>query len=148
MLRNKFFHRICIFLFGLITIVFLLSCSEKEVKKVTDESKTAMEAFAVAETIRDAYLKKDLLTIENNSTKEGYRELLGAMKSFEKVELSFSPKWVEIEKSMVSLKIAWNVTWIVSGRATDERGTAVFIFEGRPLKLSRILQANPFRQPE
>jgi len=25
---------------------------------------------------------------------------------------------------------------------------AIFVLEGRPLKLARILRANPFRQPE
>jgi len=132
----------------LIVIFPLLSCSKKEVKQVTDESRIAQEAFTIAEAIKDAYLKRDLSIIEKNSTKEGYRELLGAIKRFDKAELTFSPKWIEIEKSTVSLKVAWNGTWIVSGQTTEERGTAVFVFEGRPLKLNHILRANPFRQPE
>lgn len=132
----------------LIAVLPLLSCGKKEVKKVTDESKTAHEAIALAEGIKEAYLKKDLAVIENNTTKEGYRELLGAIKRFDKAELTFSSKWVEIEKTSVSMKIAWSGKWVVSGETTEERGTALFIFEGSPLKLSRILRANPFRQPE
>jgi len=131
----------------LIAALSLLSCG-KEVKKVSDESKTAQEAIAVAEGIKEAYLKEDLAVIEKNTTKEGYREFLGAIKKFDKAELTFSPKWVEIEKTSVSMKIAWSGKWIVSGQTIEERGTALFIFEGRPLKLSRILRANPFRQPE
>lgn len=133
---------------GLITMFFLLSCGKKEIKQVTYESKTAQEAFAVAETIKDAYLRRDLAVIEKNSTKEGYRELLGAIKSFDKAELTFSLKWVEIEKSTLSLKIAWSGTWVIRGETTEEWGTAILVFEGSPLKLSRILRANPFRQPE
>lgn len=132
----------------LIAVLPLLSCGKKEVKKVTDESKIAQEAIALAEGIKEAYLKRDLAVIENNTTKEGYRELLGAIKRFDKAELTFSSKWVEIEKTSVSMKIAWSGKWVLSGETTEERGTALFIFEGSPLKLSRILRANPFRQPE
>lgn|SRR5574340_490400 len=131
----------------LIAALSLLSCG-KEVKKVTDESKTAQEAIALAEEIKAAYLKEDLAAIEKNTTKEGYREFLGAIKRFDKAELTFSPKWVEIEKTSVSMKIAWDGKWVVGEQAAEERGTAIFIFEGSPLKLSRILRANPFRQPE
>lgn len=132
----------------LIALFPLISCGKKEVKQATYESKTTQEAFAVAEAIKDAYLKRDLSGIEKNSTKEGYRELLGAIKTFDRADLTFEPKWVEIEDSTVSLKIAWNGTWVVRGQTTEERGLAVFVFEGMPLKLSRILRANPFRQPE
>lgn len=132
----------------LIALFVFMSCSSKEVKQETDESKKAREAFAVAETVKDAYLKKELSPIENNTTKEGYREILGAIKNFDKADLTFSHKWVEIDKAVVSLKIAWSGTWVVSGQTTEERGMAIFVFEGSPLKLSRILRANPFRQPE
>lgn len=132
----------------LIAVFSLLSCGGKEVKKVTDESKTAQEAIALAEEIKEAYLKRDLAVIERNTTKEGYRELLGAIKRFDKAELTFSSKWVEIEKTAVSMKIAWSGKWVVGEQTAEERGTAIFIFEGSPLKLSRVLRANPFRQPE
>ncbi|MBI4685498.1 MAG: hypothetical protein HY755_09900 [Nitrospirae bacterium] len=132
----------------LFVLSFFFSCSDKEVKKVTEESLTAQEAFTVAEAIKDAYLNKNLSSIESNTTKESYRELFGAIKSFDKASLTLSPKWVEIEKSTVSVKIAWDGTWVVRGKTTEEQGVAIFVFEGKPLKLSRILKANPFRQPE
>jgi hypothetical protein len=131
----------------LIAVLSLLSCG-KAVKKVTDESKTAQEAIALAEEIKEAYLKEDLAVIEKNTTKEGYREFLGAVKRFDRAELTFSPKWVEIEKTFVSMKIAWSGKWVVGEQTAEERGTAIFIFEGSPLKLNRVLRANPFRQPE
>ena len=86
--------------------------------------------------------------MKRTQQKEGYRELLGAIKRFDKAELTFSSKWVEIEKTSVSMKIAWSGKWVIGEQTTEERGTALFIFEGSPLKLSRILRANPFRQPE
>ncbi len=132
----------------LFLMIFVFHACSSETKKVTPESTTAKEAFALAEELKEAYLKRDLADIENISTKEGYREILGAMKSFDEAELSFEPKWVEIDESAVSLKIAWQGKWVVAGKTTEERGTAIFVLEGSPLKLRRILRANPFRQPE
>ncbi len=39
-------------------------------------------------------------------------------------------------------------TWTVKGKATEERGLAIFVFEGKPLQLARIQRENPFKQPE
>lgn len=129
-------------------IIFLISCGKGEVKKVSEESKLAQEAFELAETIRSAYIKNDRETLERNFSADGYRELIGAIKSFDSAELTFTPLWVEIEDSIVSLNVSWKGTWIVGGKRTEDRGVAVFMLEGRPLKLSRVLRANPFRQPE
>lgn len=137
--------KIFIYLF---IIFFLISCGGKEVKKVSPESKLVQEAFTLVETIKKAYLKNDLETLEKNSTKEGFRELVGAMKSFNSAELTFTPTWVEIEDSTVNLNISWKGTWSVRSKVNEERGVALFVFEGKPLKLSQIKRSNPFRQPE
>ncbi|MEW6214529.1 MAG: hypothetical protein AB1478_04900 [Nitrospirota bacterium] len=100
------------------------------------------------DTIRNAYIENDRVILERNSTKDGYRELIGAIKSFEGVDLTFTPRWVEIEDSVVYLTVSWKGRWIVSGKRTEERGVAIFVLEGRPLKLVRVLRENPFRQPE
>jgi len=132
----------------LIFICFLESCGKGEVKQVSLESKIAQEAFKLAETLRYAYIKNDRAAFENNSTKDGYRELIGAMKRFDSVELTFTPRWVEIEDGTVNLNLSWRGTWTVSGKSTEERGIAIFVLEGRPLKLNRVVMENPFRQPE
>lgn len=129
-------------------IIFLISCGKGEVKKVSDESRLTQEAFELAETIRNAYIKNDRETLERNFTAGGYRELIGAIKSFDSAELTFTPLRVEIEDSIVSLNVSWKGTWIIRDKRTEDRGVAVFVLEGRPLKLSQVLRANPFRQPE
>ena len=131
-----------------VSVLILASCGKKVVKKVSMESKTANEIFALAETVRKAYVNNDRATLEKNFTKEGYRELIGAMKSFESVELTFTPRWVNIEESVIYLNISWKGTWVVSGKKSDERGMAVFVLEGKPPKLARVLRDNPFKQPE
>ena len=129
-------------------IVLLADCGKGEVKKVSEESKIAQEAFKLAEVIRDAYIKNDRITLQKNATKDGYRELIGAIKSFDSAELVFTPRWVEIEDSTVYLHISWNGTWIVKRKKTEERGVAIFVMEERPLKLAQVMRDNPFRQPE
>ncbi len=131
-----------------ILVIFLISCGKKEVKEVSEESQIAQEAFQLAETIKNAYLKNDRKALEKNSTQNGYRDIIGAIKNFESAELEFIPTWVEIDGSVVKLTIAWKGTWIVRDLRKDDRGIAVFVLEGQPLKLAQVLRTNPFRQPE
>lgn len=124
----------------------LFSCSEA--KKVTHESIVAKEAFAVAEEIKEAYLDRDRAEIEKNCTMNGYKDVVGAVKDFEKAELDFAYKWVDIDKTSISLKVAWSGKWTISNKTFEERGIAIFLLEGSPLKLDKITRENPFRQPE
>lgn len=133
--------------YAIIVFVFVASCGKGEVKKVSEDSKMATEAFSLAEKIREAYAKKDLSTIEKNSTREGFRTISSAFKPFDSVDLTFNPVWVEIEDNMVHLNISWKGRWQKNGKTTEERGMAVFVLKGRPLKVDNILRANPFSHP-
>jgi hypothetical protein len=133
----------------LLALVLALACSgKKEVKQVSPESKLTLEAFSVAEGVRAAYVRKDFPAIKEISTADGYREIIDSIKHFDSVELTFTPKWVEIDKSLVQLNVAWKGTWTVEGETDAERGMAVFLFEGQPLKFSKVLRGNPFKYPE
>ena len=136
-------------LFAFLMFIFLMvSCGKKEVKPVSEDSKIALEAFRLADTLKEGYIKNDGAILEKNSTKDGYKEIVEARKSFDSAELSFTPRWVEIEGSTVNLHVVWNGTWTARGKKIEDRGLAVFVMEGRPLKLARVLRANPFKQPE
>ncbi|MDQ7786953.1 MAG: hypothetical protein RDU01_05045 [Thermodesulfovibrionales bacterium] len=135
-------------IFMLVSLLFPVGCGKKEVKPAPQESKTTQEAFELAEAIKKAYEEKDKSSLEENTTADGYRELISAIKSFDRAELAFTPTWVEIKDSSVSLNISWKGAWTVRGTVTNESGLAVFVLEGSPLKLSKILRENPFRQPE
>ena len=129
-------------------LVFLISCGKKEVKEVSEASLLAQEAFRLAETIKQAYLDNDRKALEKNTTQDGYRELIGEIKSFESAEIEFTPTWVEIDDTVVKLTVSWQGTWIVSDFTKEDRGIAVFVMEGQPLKDAQVLRASPFRQPE
>ena len=138
-----------IFLFSFLSLVFLLvSCGKKEVKQVSEDSKITQEAFMLADVIKNAYIKNDLPTLEKNTTKDGYKDIIEARKYFDSTDLSFTPHWVEIDGSTVNLQVSWKGTWTVKGKSIEDRGLAVFVMEGRPLKLAKVLRDNPFRKPE
>lgn len=138
-----------IVLFPLIVmILFISSCGKTEVKKVTEESIIATEAFSVLEEVKEAYTKKDIKSIEKRSTKDGFKKIFGSMKTFDSVELTFSPVLVEIENERVSVNVSWKGTWKKDNKMTEERGMAVFILKDRPLKIDDVLRANPFIYPD
>jgi len=129
----------------LFACMLLVSCGgKKEVKQISQESKSATEAFGVAETIKNAFVKKDLAIIQRNTTEAGFKYIMAGKKVFDSVEMTFTPRWVEIEGDQMLVNIAWKSTWTLSGRKTEERGMAVFVMEGNPLKVTKILRANPF----
>jgi hypothetical protein len=138
-----------IFLFSFLSLVFLLvSCGKKEVKQVSEDSKITQESFMLADVIKNAYIKNDLSTLEKNTTKDSYKDIIEARKYFDSTDLSFTPHWVEIDGSTVNLQVSWKGTWTVKGKRIEDRGLAVFVMEGRPLKLAKVLRDNPFRKPE
>jgi hypothetical protein len=131
----------------LCTALFLFACSKKEVRPVSVESKTSLEAFALAHTIENAFMKKDTETIRQNTTPEGYEAVTVNTKPYDSVEFTFTPRWVEIDGSQVTLNVSWKSTWTSSGQKVEDRGMAVFLMEGRPLKLAKIIRGNPFIFP-
>lgn len=129
----------------LLACLLLVSCGgKKEVKQISQESKAATEAFGVAETIKNAFVKRDSATIQRNSTEAGFKNITAGRQVFDSVDMTFTPRWVEIDGDQMLVNISWKSTWTLSGRKTEERGMAVFVMEGSPLKVTRILRANPF----
>ena len=132
---------------AIIMAVFIAGCGKKEVKKVSEDSRIATEAFALAETIRAAYANRDLSAIEKNSTREGARAIIGGMKAFDSVDLTFNPAWVEIDGDTIHMNVSWKGTWKKGGKITEERGMAIFILKGSPMEVDNVVRANPFRYP-
>jgi hypothetical protein len=135
--------------FVVLIVLLVVSCGKKEaVKKISRESQITQEAFTLAETVRQAFENKDLDTIKNNSTETGYKDITINEKVYDSVTLVFTPRWVEIEDKNISLNIAWKGTWTVNDMIAEESGMAIFIMEGTPLRVSKILRGNPFVFPE
>lgn len=132
----------------LMAMALLVACGKKEVKQVSLDSKVTSEAFVLIEKVRDAFVKKDLVTIQQNSTEGGYRDIMSNRKAYDSVELTFTPRWVEIEKDQTILNVTWKSRWTTSGKSATDRGMAVVILEGAPLKVAKIVRGNPFVYPQ
>jgi hypothetical protein len=128
--------------------LFLGACGKKEVKPVSPVSKMTEEAFQLADTLRKAYVKNDRESLERNSTQDGYRQIAESIKNFESADLIFTPTWVEMQDSTVKLTISWKGSWVIHGKTVEDRGSAIFVLEGKPLKLAQIQRSNPFAGPE
>jgi hypothetical protein len=136
---------------ALAMLMFVVSCGggKKEVVRTSEDSRIATEAFKVVEDIKEAYVKKDVQAIERNTTKEGFKAISQTVRRFDSASLNFSPVWMEIEQDgTVSLNVSWTGTWKRGSATFDERGMAVFMLKGRPLKVDAIVRENPFRHPE
>lgn len=126
----------------------LAGCGKKEVKSQSVDSKLTLEAFALAEDLKKAYEKKDLTAFEALSTPEGFAEVSDGLRNFDRVELDFTPRWVEIEGvNTLFLNVSWVGTWTFGDRVKTEHSMAVFKFEGTPLRLLSIPSGSPFVYP-
>ncbi len=138
-----------IYLTGMLVLFLIAGCGGKEAAKVqSQDSKISEEAFSIAEALRTAYAKKDFASVADRCTKEAYKDFIESIKFFDSVDLVFTPRWVEIEKSKVYLNVAWKGSWAIGKDTVRERGMAVLLFEGAPLKLSKIVRGSPFKYPE
>ena len=131
----------------LIAAVILSACESEQVKPPSEDSELALQAFAVSESVRDLYTKKDYDAMSELFTAESYKDFRAGLRQWESVELAFTPRLVEIENDKVTLNVSWQGKWVFMGRTSSERGMAVFELEGRPLKITRILRGSPFIYP-
>lgn len=132
----------------LAALVLLPACSKKEVKRQSLDSKLAVEAFELAEAMRAAYTDLNFRGLKKYCTEDAYDQIIREIKRFESVQLVFTPRWVDIEQDSVFLNVSWQGTWTVEGEEKTSQGMAVLELQGTPLKLIRIMRANPFAQPE
>ena len=135
--------------FAIILLAALTAGCSSDAKKPTEDSIIAMEALDIVEELRKAYTSRDFSSMARFSTNDAYRSIAASLKSFDKVELSFTPKWMEIDRagSAVEMLVAWKGTWRVGDKSEEKDGTVLFIIGGKPLKLQSIERLSPFSQP-
>ena len=139
---------LCIILATAALAAFAAGCSS-DAKKPTEDSIIAMEVMDLVENLRTAYVAKNFSSMARFSTNEAYRTIAGALRSFDSVELAFTPKWVEINRDgdAVDMLVAWEGKWVTGEETQDRDGSVLFSFEGKPLKLKEIKRLSPFNQP-
>ncbi|MBF0319262.1 MAG: hypothetical protein HQL01_05600 [Nitrospirae bacterium] len=131
----------------ILALFTITSCGKKEVKVQPGESVKAKSAIEKLEKLREYYVRKDADALRSVITPEGFKAIASSMKNFDSVELNFSPRWVDIKDDTIIVLAAWDGTWKLSGQSITEKGSAMFLFTGTPLKLDAILRDSPFVYP-
>lgn len=133
----------------LMLVLLVVSCGGKrEVKRETEESRIAKEAVAIVEMVKEAYMKKDIETIMRHVSKDTSFSITKDFQRFDFAELIFKPVFTEIQADKVILNISWQGKWYRGSDIFEDRGMVVFIMTNKPLKIDKILRANPFFMPE
>ncbi|NLI29991.1 MAG: hypothetical protein GX423_07945 [Nitrospiraceae bacterium] len=129
-------------------VVFVAGCGKKAVKPVSADSKTATEAFALIENVRQAYVNRNMTALQAYTTPEGFQSISSMIKPFDSVKMEFRPMLVDIRDGVVTIYVSWTGVWMAAGQKHEERGLASFALKGAPLKVDNVLRASPFRYPE
>jgi len=125
--------------------MLLLSGCENEIKKPTEDTLLAKEAIAAVEGMRDAYLRRAFRDFRKFCTEGGYKSATRGIPTFKRVELDFTPRWVEIdEEGTIFINVSWNGQWDMGDKTRPANGMAVFKLTGRPLKVDSIERGSPF----
>lgn len=127
----------------------VVSCGgkKKKTKHEPMESKIAKDAIDTVNSLKNAYESIDTNMARRLTTSKGFDQYKKSLKAFQNVELSFTTKWVDIDRHVIKVYMAWDGTWTASGYNTSETGLAVFVMKGSPPVIDEVLRANPFAQP-
>ncbi len=131
----------------LIILLFIFpACSGKDKVKPSADSLLTTDALSTIHAVRTAYEEKDHDFLKNHLVPELAEDISKEL-SFEKAELSFTPKMVKITDSTITVDLNWKGSWVVKGDKLQDRGAAVFVLDGSPMKLIRLIGDNPFHTP-
>ncbi len=129
------------FFLGL-SLIILFSCSKDEIKRPSQEAIIAKEAMDIVNSIKDAYMAND---------DEKLKQLINSEQVFQSISLSERPasleflfRWVDIFDSKVDVYVSWKGLWKKGPEEVEQKGFALFVLEGKPFKLKKILRENPF----
>ncbi len=130
----------------IILILTLSGCGGKDKVKPSADSLLATGAINAINAIKTAYQEKERESLQNHLAPEIAESTLKEL-FFDKAELSFTPRMVRIDASIIMVNLTWQGTWVIKGSDIKDRGVAVFVLEGSPMKLVRVDGDNPFHIP-
>jgi hypothetical protein len=139
----------------LIVFAFLSACASDEERGPTEDVKMTGNAFELIEKARMAYVDQDVQAMKNYFTEGAYADMVRDVKKFERVELTFTPRWVDIKPGgELQVQVAWEGTWYlgadIKGEDTKEEldGIVTFMLSGKPYRISAVKMTSPFAQPD
>ena len=126
-----------IYAFFLIFLLIASGCAGKDKIKQSADSVTAQNALSAVDLIKDAYLKKDEGVLREKLEPALSDKVINEL-SFDKAELSFTPRMIKIKDSSVMVHVNWQGEWTVNGRTLKDRGVSALVFKKDTMKLSQI----------
>lgn len=141
-----------LYIFSFFAIVllgsFMFACSKSEVKKPSEEAILAKEAIELVKTIREAYMNNNEDTIRELSVSD---EIIKKISFSNKPsELEFIFRWIEIKDNKAEVYVSWKALWSQKGdsKKFEVKGLCLFVLEGKPFRLVKIMRENPFEAPQ
>ncbi len=122
------------------------SCGGKNEIKPSADSLMTQEVLRAINVIKAAYEEKDRNTLKNNLSPVLIEGVLRGL-SFEKAELSLTPRMVKISTSNITVHLNWQGTWTIKDKSLKNRGVGILIFQRETVKLIQIDGDNPFLIP-
>jgi hypothetical protein len=139
-----------------IFILLFSSCSKDEVKGPSQEAIIAKEAMDLVNSIKEAYMAQDEEKIKQMISSEQVLKDLsfsGGPVTSPPTSLEFLFRWIDIynskggEVTVADVYVSWKGLWKKDSQEIEQKGLALFVLEGRPFKLKKILRENPFVRP-
>lgn len=136
----------------LITLA-LAGCSSED-RRPPEEGIITDKAFAVIESVRQAYADRTFELMGSYTTPEMKKKITSESKGFNSVDLQITPRWVDIEQERLArtkkirVRVMWKGLWTIGDRTYDRQGNASFILDGDPLVLYGVEGNSPFIHPE
>ncbi len=136
-----------IYILFLIGILLLPGCAKNKVKP-SEDYLLSQKVFESLNTIKEAYLSKNVSTLKNRIEAPLSENIINAL-SFKKAELSFNQRLIRITDNSVKMSVSWQGDWLIEGDSEfHNRGVADFVFQRETLKLSGMTGDNPFVLPD
>ena len=128
----------------------LLACGSQE-KRPSQDVLLAEQATKHIERLRSEYASMSMSGLEALCSAEAYEAIerdLGK-NAHSPSTLEFVPEWVEISvDGTIEVRVGWSGTWTLSGgEEARDKGKAVFVLGGRPMRLQKLKGASPFAAP-
>lgn len=134
-----------------IFILLFSSCSKDEIKGPSQEAIIAKEAMDLVNSIKEAYMAQDEEKIKQMIDSEQVLKDLsfsgGPTVTSPPTSLEFLFRWIDIYDSKADVYVSWKGLWKKDSKEIEQKGLALFVLEGKPFKLKKILRENPFVRP-
>ena len=137
-----------VLLYATALMVLFSACSKNELKRTPEEANIAREAMDAVLAIRSAYMEGNPEGIKTLSVSEDVLKYFSFSQRPSSLEFLF--RWVELYDSKAEVYVSWKAIKKIEDAVSEreQRGLCLFVLEGKPFKLKKIMRENPFKSGE